>query len=118
MITYGQVRAMATEVVAIRGESFVYSPMGVGMCYYAPDAPNPAESKRISGCLIGEILSKLGVDITEWVDSVDSEIRHHHIRVENRAINWMQAAQERQDLGHAWGEVLKYADKLTGMDDA
>jgi len=118
MITYDQVRRMATEVVAIRGEDFVYSPMGVGMCFYAPNASASVKSKRDSGCLIGEILSRLGVDVTKWRDSVGDELRYDSIEVEEEALDWMQAAQERQDQGYAWGEVLKYADKLTGMDDA
>lgn len=107
-LTYEQTLALLREVIAEKGEDFVYEPFvdedGFSMCRYV-DRGQPS-------CLVGHVLYRAGISLTELVGVEDTTPTSGGPWEEwgtARAIDLLSAVQEKQDGHVAWGEALARA---------
>lgn len=102
----------AEEIVSGR-EDFVYNPFGAGVCYYLPQPDlEDTDPRKHTGCLVGEILVKLGVKEAELSFAPDAKEllyflnRKGVISIAESATWFLDCLQRRQDSGISWGEAL------------
>lgn len=118
-LTYERALALAEEIVAERGSGFVYNPGGEGDCFYVPTADPRLGDKRmieapfggeVTGCLVGEIISRAGLmtdEIAESVMDVPELIEREYLSVDGERVEaFLRTLQVRQDDGASWGDAL------------
>lgn len=125
-ITLDQVRASARKIVDRQGADFAYAPenatvVGSARCAYVrssdPRFPYPGETAasgaRITGCLVGEILTDLGL-MTDRIARSSTGIEGLVLagQFESVAVVYLSVLQGRQDRGRTWGEALAEAEAL------
>lgn len=123
MLTLEQAQRYAEEVVAERGEDFVYNPKDgtYRMCAYVsqederyPQYSNQAIGSAVTGCLVGEILKRAGL-LTDYIAGCSTSIGSlitdtNKVVVENEETRqFLSTLQIEQDLGASWGIALKTA---------
>lgn len=113
MITYDQTVNEVREIIARKGEDYIYERVpgvsdseGTQCAYFYNYKPS---------CLIGHWLSKHGVDSAGLFegDEARTVVPALGVEADLKAINFLQALQEEQDFGHPWGLALEKAIALT-----
>ncbi len=131
MFTYDDAVRYAKEVIAERGEDFVYNPFGQNSCAYVPrsDERFPAERSKhvaegsaVTGCLVGEIFKRAGLltdEIAKAAMSVRSLVGSGYLpdhlvdNSEDRLIEFLSILQGSQDDGEPWGNAFSVAYEST-----
>ena len=111
-ISLRQAKAAVAEVIAIHGADFVYNPDSNSSCFYRPHPGDVHESKRVTGCLVGEACVRLGMDVSDWQGTFFQVCRDRQLSFTNKAGMCLNRVQEIQDGGHSWGEAVAEADKF------
>lgn len=121
LLTYDEAVTAAREIVAERGEDFIYNPNGIGRCAYVPltDSRSPyasnlaAQGAAVTGCLVGEIISRTGRmtdDIAANRTNVSGLISEGLLRTDGyRTRTFLAELQQCQDTGRSWGQALTLA---------
>ena len=126
-LTYERALALAEEIVAERGPGFVYNPNGEGDCFYVLTTDprlgdkrmaNPPIGGGVTGCLVGEIISRAGLmtdEIAEASLSVSELIKGGYLSVDGGKVGrFLNVLQTSQDGGASWGEALADAKSKAG----
>ncbi len=118
------------EVIAERGEDFVYNPKR-GACAYVPRShpdfafidfggARVATGADVTGCLVGEIFTKLGVMTSEIARSgliTEAIFDRGIVLATGEAQEFLSSLQAYQDVSYSWGEAYKQTFKdLYGED--
>jgi len=111
-ISLRQAKAAVAEIVAIWGADFVYNPDSNSACHYTPQPGSMHESKKVTGCLVGEPCVRLGMDVSTWMGTFSQVWEAKQLPFTNKAGLWLNRVQEAQDGGHNWGEAVAKADEL------
>ncbi len=108
-INYAKAIELANEVVAKKGEDFIYrnptGETGGGCLYTHPDGP---------GCLWGHVVRKL---VPDWVSTelegldIHSVVKDLGWSATNKALNFMREVQSLQDIGTPWGVAVLEAQE-------
>lgn len=88
-----------------------HMPADLGLCRYVHTAEGDPET-RTPGCLVGQVLSRLGIPLEELQKHEGSgatNVTPLFIYTTGRAVDILQGAQDNQDGGDAWGEALSGA---------
>jgi hypothetical protein len=104
------------KIVQVRPD-VTYNP-GIGGCKYADGIC----SDNTVGCLFGQALSNLGVDVKRfdkypmplngegtYTPAIDRILQNEFVGTEQE-LNWCAKVQEYQDNGCSWGEAIKEVD--------
>lgn len=126
LISDAAIKETAAAVVAEYGPEFVYNPDKTSRCFYSPVKAireNPAVFKAEpnlpkfhTGCLVGVILDRLGVN-----GHSDSGLGVYGLIQKNIldkafskwAQEYLSVLQDTQDQGGTWGEALAAGDKVS-----
>lgn len=115
--TFDEVRTVAQDIVAEKGEDYVYRRPSEahGARYVHVSLPEP-------GCLIGHILHRFGVPLISLLEqehlSVDRLLTSLRICADSRIVQWLLRAQGLQDAGVQWGTALRHADEYVEYYDS
>lgn len=74
------------------------------ICYYIPNTTN-------EGCLFGQVLAKLGVNINDLNGPIDNILKNLNIGFSEQTIKWASFIQIAQDNGVRWGICLLLANE-------
>lgn len=126
-LTLPAVREAMKAVVAERGEDYDYKAHHSACRYTQWVEPAEGPATQVPGCLVGAVLNRLGVPLTEmdhWNDSAADDLLHNLREVDDidyadaEAAEWvgvyLGVAQEVQDhggSGHTWGDALRVAEE-------
>lgn len=108
-LTYTRTLQLLREVIAEKGEDFVYEPFvdedGFSMCRYVVQGQ--------PSCLVGHVLHRAGISLTELAGVEDTTPNSSDGPWEDwgtaAALDLLAEVQEKQDQGVAWGEALALA---------
>jgi len=121
-ITFEDVVRVTRELIAEKGEDFVYAsphPQVDGLaCFYAHEM---SDGSIVPGCIVGHILPKLGVPLSnDWdqIGSTSSLIRELEGdgvigTTESKARVFLGFIQENQDNRETWGKSFELALEVT-----
>ena len=123
-LTLEEVRTATKAVVAENGEDFIYNPCNRDGCFYVPvshywfpyyaDLESVPDGAHQSGCLVGEVLSRLGrltFEIANSTATVGALIARGDLKVTEEAGSYFRNLQTVQDRGGTWGEALHVAER-------
>lgn len=107
LVGLGEARFQLYKVM-IEKPDFVYAPDG-GTCRYAPTTLlTDPESKRISGCMIGEMYKAENGDYPDWTPTSIAAAGYAVYTPE--ALQYLQMAQSAQDKGATWRAAFEQAE--------
>jgi uncharacterized GH25 family protein len=127
MFTLEQVRTTLAEVVAEKGEGFVYEDV---CAYVVPENYNEANTTWNPSCIVGQVIDRLDPEALdrirgkEWnfVPITDTQelwtkysfgvvvLNHTEKLFEPEAVRYLEKAQNLQDSRYPYGEVLHAAE--------
>lgn len=122
-LTLTKAMSLVDEAIAERGEDFVYKKQPGMDCKYVhegvvwdDEAETYVDDESVSepGCLVGLALHKAGIPLVKMQAAEGSDAagllnsleQRGYITFTTEAADFLDAVQENQDSGYAWGEAL------------
>lgn len=121
-ISFEAAREALKRAMETQGEDFLYTPDGLGSCWYLPQPDDKIftedDPRRQTGCLVGTAARMLGVSDDRLTDAEESssnglisELVRDSWQIDFRVKKYFSIAQRIQDDGDTWGNAYRVAEK-------
>ena len=112
-------RTLLRAAMETQGPDFVYNPEGKGTCMNIPDeGAKEGDPRAITGCLIGTMITGLGISMDEYELKETNVIGaarilsdRSKVQFTQDALVYLMRAQNAQDNGKTWGEAVTHAEE-------